>query len=291
MTGNAAPFVVRQSDLKTWAKCPLMYKFQNIDQVPRLQSASLTFGSIMHECVLWMEVNQNLEVATERFAFYWADPTRFTRDMADGQDYRIDYYVKGTNWRKYNDLGPELLRKWWAIIQWDSALVLGREFTFDVPIGNGHILHGTIDKLEICYYGKLDTYAVKISDYKTNNKVPTYGYLEEDLQFSAYAYATTLLTFWEQLCAANGWPAEQARELFEQYKDLPRRGEWVSLVDSKRMDAGERTQRHYARLIMAVDALELSVAMRIFVPNISGESCRYCDFRNHCGLPAIEENR
>jgi len=274
---------VRQSDLKTWAKCPLMYKYQYIDVVPRLQSGALTYGSIIHECVMWMELNQDLETAIKRFHYYWDDPTRL------GPEYRIDYYVRGTNWRKYHEDGPKVLSNWWAIIQWDSALVLGREFTFDVPIGDGHELHGTIDKLEISYYGKLDTYAVKISDYKTNKKTPTYGYLEEDLQFSAYGYATTLLTFWEQLCAANGWPPEQAVVLFEKYKDLPRRGEWVALTEPKRMDAGERTERHYNRLVMAINALGLSVAMRIFVPNISGESCLYCDFREHCGMPPREE--
>ena len=281
---------VRQSDLKTWAKCPLIYKYEQIDMVPRLQSGALTFGSIIHDCVMWMELNQDVETAIARFEFYWADPSRFSRDMNDGQDYRIDYYVRGTNWRKYAEDGPRILRNWWSIIQWDSALVLGREFTFDVPIGDGHVLHGTIDKLEISYYGKLGTFAVKISDYKTNRKTPTYGYLEEDLQFSAYGYATTLLTFWEQLCAANGWPVEQAQQLFDQYKDLPRRGEWVALADPKRMDAGERTERHYRRLVMAVNALGLSVAMRIFVPTISGETCLYCDYRNHCGLPPREED-
>jgi hypothetical protein len=41
---------------------------------------------------------------------------------------------------------------------------------------------------------------------------------------------------------------------------------------------------------MAVDAMAESVAMRIFVPNISGESCRYCEFRAVCGLPQLDEN-
>lgn len=594
---------VRQSDLKTWAKCPLIYKFQNIDLLPRLQSGALSYGSIIHDCVMWMEVNQDVETAIARFEYFWEDPTRLD------PEYRIDYYVKGTNWRKYQESGPRVLRNWWSIIQWDSALVLAREVTFTVPVGDGHELHGTIDKLEVSYYGKLDSYVLKISDYKglaldtplptptgwttmgavqagdrviggdglpcrvtvksqvhlrdcyritfddgssvvadnehlwlvhtdggekilatedlpanltnpatgqrhlrirnvattlpfqdlpvapyvlgawlgdgsvgcgvitkplpalfdqieargfkvgpllgnggrtvyglrgqladlgvlndkhipdsylrasaeqrldllrglmdtdghwnstrkrcvinttderlarqvyelavslgwkaatfattakgfslevpawqtwftpvdaivfaaripqdyrtdapaksrrrmitsvdrvptvetqciavdspdntylcgeqmvethnTNKKTPTYGYLEEDLQFSAYAYATTFLVFWEQLCAAQGWPPEQAQVLFDRYKNVPRRGEWVALTEPKRMDAGERTQRHYNRIIMAVDALGLSVAMRIFVPTISGESCLYCDFREPCGLPAIEEN-
>lgn len=276
---------VRQSDLKTWAKCPLMYRYQTIDQLPRLQSGSLTFGSILHECIMWMEINRDVETAVARFEHYWTDPTRLD------PEYRIDYYVRGTNWRKYAEDGPRIIRNWWQVTQWDTALVLAREFTFSVPVGSqGHYLDGTVDKLEIAYSGKHDSWVVKIVDLKSNKKAPTYDYLEEDLQFSAYCYATTLLTFWEQLGQHLGWPPERAAEVYAKYRDLPRRGEWVQLTGPKRMDAGERTERHYGRLAMAVDALADSVAMRIFVPNISGESCCYCDYRKTCGLPEREED-
>lgn len=273
---------VRQSDLKTWSKCPLMYRWQHIDQLPRLQSGSLTFGSIMHVVVLWMETNllpsglPDLDRAIDYFYWLWADPTRLD------PEYEIEYYVRGTNWRKFNDQGPEILRNWSQIIRWDSALTLAREYEFDVPIGDGHVLHGTVDKLEIRYRAKENEWVVMVVDYKTDKKVPTYGYLEEDLQFSAYCYATLQPEFW------TGIPNGEA--LFEKYRNHPRRGEWVSLVNPRRMDAGERIERHYNRLIMAVDNLALSVAFRIFVPNISGETCRYCDFRKQCGLPELMED-
>lgn len=282
--GTPGKITVHQSDISSWAKCPLLYKYERLDGLPRLQSGSLTFGTIIHDCVLWMEVHQDVETAIERFHFYWEDPTRL-----DARE-RIDYYVRGTNWRKFKEQGPRILRNWWSIIQWDTALVLGREFTFDVPVGDGHRLRGTIDKLEVRFFPKIGSYVVLVSDYKTNKKTPTYGYLEENLQFSAYCYATTLLTFWLQLAQHLGLPEAQGIELYEKYKDLPRRGEWVSLPEPKRMDAGERVERHYNRFQMAVDALALSVEHRIFVPNISGETCRYCDYRDVCGLPIIEED-
>lgn len=273
--------IVRQSDLKTWAKCPLMYRFQNIDGLPREQSGSLTYGSIIHDCVLWMELHQDVEGAIERFKELWLAPTLL------GSEYAIQYYVRGTNWRRFMERGPKLLRDWWGIISWDSALVLGREHTFDVPIGDGHTLHGTVDKIEIVFRadinGGLGGWVLKISDYKTNNKTPTYDYLAEDLQFSAYSYASLQPEFWANIGGHAAW---------ERYKDLPRYGEWVQLGGAvpKRMDAGIREQRHYNRIVMAVDALAESVAMRIFVPNISGESCRYCEFRKACGLPELDED-
>lgn len=268
------PFVVRQSDLSKWQKCPLMYRYQYIDNIPRLQSASLTFGSILHDVIMNMEISGDVEAAVVAFREYWIDPTSL--DPA----YKIDYYVKGTNWKKYLVEGERMVRDWWGVIKWDSDVTLGREYEFDVPIGNGHVLHGTVDKLALRFDPKWGQ-VVLISDYKSNAKIPTYEWLEDNLQFTAYSYASLRPEFWANM--PNG------ADLYERYKLLPRRGEWVSLKATRRLDAGERDQVQYNRLTYAVNALAESVAMRIFVPNISGESCRYCEFREHCGLRPIPD--
>lgn len=265
---------VRQSDLKTWARCPLQYKYQHIDHLPREQSGALTFGTIIHDCVLYMETHQDPVGAIARFYTHWMEPELLDPELT------IDYYVSGTSWKKYAAEGERILRDWWQIIQWESDVVLGREYTFDVPVGDGHVLHGTIDKLALRYDAKLDSQVVLISDYKTNAKDPTYGWLADDLQFTAYAYATTRPEFWANL--------PDGEQLFEHVSDLPRQGEWVALKGPKRLDAGLRNETHYNRLIYAINAMCDSVSMRIFVPNISGESCRYCDYRKNCGLEPIE---
>lgn len=278
---------VRQSDLKTWSKCPLMYRWQHIENLPRLEGGSAAFGTVIHDVVLWLEVHKDLDGAIQRFKELWTFPERV---LHQGVPLRIDYYEKGRNWVKFMGMGPELLERWWNIIQWDTDLTLAREFTFDVPIGNGHQLTGTIDKLVLRYRAATDEWVVLISDYKTNAKVPTYEYIEEDLQFSAYAYASLQEEFWVQLALSLGRTEAEGRAMFQEYKDLARYGEWVALQTSKRMDAGIREERHYNRLIMAVNALADSVAMRIFVPTISGETCRWCDFRKQCGLPELMDD-
>lgn len=266
---------VRQSDLKLWQKCPLMFKFSKIDQLPREQSGSLTYGSILHHCAEHLEVYRDLDATIALFQELWIDPSQLEPRLA------VDYYVKGTSWKKFMESGPKVLSDWWKIISWDSALVLAREYQFTVSIGaDGNRLTGTIDKLEIAYRAEIGQFVVKIVDFKSDRKVPTYGYLEEDLQFSAYAYATTRPEFWAKL---GGQAA------YEKYRDLPRYGEWIQLTGPKRMDAGIREQRHYNRVAMAVDAIASSVAMGIYVPTISGESCRYCEFRKPCGLPELDD--
>lgn len=275
---------VRQSDLKMWGKCPLIYKFTYLDQLPREQGGSATFGTIIHDCTLWMETNfdsdgrPDLAGAITRFQEFWIQPTLLDPTI------QPNYYERGRSWKTFMDKGPTILSNWHKIISWDSALVLAREHGFEVPIGDGHTLHGTADKIELGFRadinGGLGGQVLKISDYKTNNKTPTYDYLAEDLQFSAYAYATTQREFWTNIGGDAAW---------QKYLDLPRYGEWVQLATPKRMDAGIREQRHYNRIVMAVNALADSVAMRIFVPTISGESCRFCEYRKPCGLPLLDD--
>ncbi len=288
-----SPFHVRQSDLKQWQSCPLKYRWMHIEKLPRLEGGSAAFGTIIHDCVLWMETHRlpdgtlDLAGAKQRFTEFWLFPERM---LHGGKPLRIDYYERGRNWKKFADLGPDLLERWANIISWDTDLTLAREHTFSVPIGNGHFLDGTVDKVVVRYRAATDEWVLLISDYKTNAKVPTYEYLEEDLQFTSYAYASLKVEFWIQLALAQGRTEADGRAWHQQYIDLPRYGEWVALQSSKRMDAGIREERHYNRLIMAVNALADSVAMRIFVPNISGEACRYCEFRKQCGLPELMDD-
>lgn len=288
--------IVRQSDLKKWNECPLKVKYMYLDDLPREQSGSLTFGSILHDCIHWMEtqiemlvakahiearqasaqeLNDILKQTIVRFQEFWIQPT-----LLD-PTYQPQYYVRGTSWKSFMERGPKVLEGWFGVASWDENVALGREHEFRVPIGDGHTLWGTVDKVEVGYVGEVDGYAVKIVDYKTDKKVPTYGYLAEDLQFSAYAYASLQPEFWENI---------GGQEAYERFKDLPRVGEWVQLTGPKRMSAGERTQRHYNRLVMAVNAYAESFAMRIFVPTISGESCRYCEYRGPCGLPELDDD-
>jgi hypothetical protein len=157
-----SPIQVRQSDLKLWSRCPLAWRYQNIDGLPRTQGGSAVFGTVLHELVLYLETTKDIDGTLQRFTDMWLDPVAHL-----GEDKgRIDYYERARSWRKFNEMGPRILTDWWALIQWESDVVLAREYEFDVPIGDGHRLHGTVDKLALRYMASLDTQVVLISDYK-----------------------------------------------------------------------------------------------------------------------------
>lgn len=262
--------IVRQSLLKTWQTCPEKLRLEMAGH-PRQQSGALTFGTIIHACVEILET-RSLDEAQDAFEHWWAEPTTLDPSL------KIDYYLRGTNWKKYRANGKRILEEWAAIHSWNTDAVLAREFTFDVPIGDGHILHGTIDRLAVRNGPEGPT--IVVSDYKTSRKEPTYDWLEDDLQFTSYLYATLRPEFWATF--------SDGEERFERYKNYRRFGEWIQLLGPKVKAAGTRSQAQYNRLIRMVNQLARSVDADIYVPTISGESCKWCDFRQSCGLEEVE---
>lgn len=276
--------LIRQSTIKTFMECGLKYRFQHVDRLPREQNGAITWGSVLHDTIMRMEEwhlaakagdPPPLDRARDYFREVWSDPTTLDASL------KIDYFLPRTSWKKYLDDGLTLIEKWWGIYQWDTDTVIAREYEFTVPVmGTDHHLTGTIDRLALRYMGGIDAHAVLIQDYKTGRKMPTYNYLQHDLQFTAYAYASTQPEFWQGL--PNG------DELYALYQGKHRWAEWIHLRAPKRMDAGERSDLHYERLKYAINNIADAIALGIFIPNISGESCTYCDFRKSCGLPTLE---
>jgi hypothetical protein len=272
---------IRQSDIRTFSDCALKYRHAK-EGLPREQSGALTWGTVLHEVVQRLEEwhiakdPDPLDRALKLFREHWSDPESLDASL------KIDYFLPRTSWKKYLDDGQGIIKKWWGIHQWDTDTVLAREYQFTVPVpGTDHELTGTLDRLALRYMGSLDEHVVLIQDYKTNSKMPTYDYLQHDIQFTAYSFATTRPEFWVNLPRGD--------ELYQLYADKRRWGEWIHLRIPKRMDAGERTDMHYARLRYAIQAMGDAIALGVFVPTISGTSCTYCEFRKPCGLPTLEQ--
>jgi hypothetical protein len=263
--------IIRQSTLKTWSDCQLKYFWQNEKKAPREQSSALSWGTTIHEAVLAMEVAGDLQVGLNRFCEIW--------DNLENHGLEYAYILPRNSHLGYRELGINALRNWWGLIQWESDIILGREYPFSVPLGD-HTLTGTIDKLALRQL-KHGEWVVLVSDYKTNSKAPTRDYLAHDIQFSAYAYATTRPEFWANIPDGD--------EIFRQHVGSRRFGEWVHLRTTKRIDAGVREQYHYNRLQYLVNNMDLSISMGIYSPTLTGASCEYCEYRLVCGLPSREE--
>lgn len=259
--------IFHQSTLKTWGRCPLQYYWQTVKQSPREEMSASVWGTCMHEAIMKMEMSRDLQVGLDLFMDLW--------DKAE-----YDVLLPRQSHSGYLDMGQRALRDWWFLIQWESDVVLAREYQFQVTLGD-HTLVGTIDKLALRTM-KHGEQVVLVSDYKTSSKAPTRDYLAHDLQFTTYAYATTQPEFWDNV--------QNGLEFYKATLDMRRFGEWCHLRTTKRIDAGVREQYHYNRLQYACDMIAQSVSLGVFPPNISGEVCEYCEYRKPCGLPSrIEE--
>lgn len=231
----------------------------------------MSFGTAIHDAIMCMEVAGDLATGLSRFDLLWDNPERF------GIAY--DYLIPRNSHAGYRDLAHKILRDWWMLIQWESDIVLAREHYFKVPI-DGHELEGTADKVALRPQ-RDGSYSLLISDYKTSASPPTRNYLQHDVQFHAYCYASTQAEFWATI--TNG------AQLFADFYDAPREAEWVHLRLTKRIPGGFRTAVHYERLRYAIEQIDQSIALGIFVPDMSGGKCEFCEFRKACGLPSRQE--
>lgn len=261
---------LRQSDIKKFTECPLKYKWATVDQLPREQSSALSWGTAMHDAVYVMETKNDPQAGLDRFTEVWNDLG------AHGLTY--DFLLPRNTHERYYSEGVRILKELWLLYEWDTDVVMGRELPFEVPLGDDHTLTGTIDKLAIRTL-RGGEQVILLSDYKTNAKLPTRSYLRHDVQFTAYAYATTQFEFWQAL----GHP-----QLHYQLIDLRRVGEWVHLRGPQKIDAGERGPQDYERLRMVADGMERTIAFGAYIPTLTGTSCEFCEYRVNCGLPPKE---
>src|SRR4051794_30986674 len=125
---------IRQSNIHTWQRCPMLYRFREIDGLRGEQNASAPFGTALHSAIFVLETTENLATAQQHFRDEWAS--------AD-----FDYFLPRTSFNSYLDKGLEMLKNWWDIQQWNASKVLAREYHFEVPLGR-HILEGTCDRVE-----------------------------------------------------------------------------------------------------------------------------------------------
>lgn len=267
------------SMLKTWMACPLQAKFKAEDDSPRLYNAKAVFGTIIHSCLEDFNNGVSLDACLIRFKQLWHDPEII------GQP--IDVWPKFTTYGGLRKKGIEILETYASRYKWESRTVIATEHKFCVPFGEHH-LSGIVDLVEQkkSPAGKKQ---LRIVDYKTNAKQPTLANLRMDIQFTIYVYASQQPEFWmgfkEEDREDDRYPAiPNGENLFEIYKNLDRRAIWYHLWGSKEIDAGDRDDTDMMRLYRCLTEVEKAVKTGVYVPDISGESCTFCDYTEECGI-------
>lgn len=304
-------YLIRQSDLSSWARCQLQKYYQdraNADPEaaqPKTLSAT-EYGTVVHYALMNLEQlhhqgrDDALDVAIATFEHYW-HPDNIHHIATPVQE-----WLPRQTYGGLRDRGRRVITDYHGLLRRDDSRLLALEYQFAVPLeiaGVTHTLTGTVDRLSIKkHYTKP---YLSIDDYKTG-KQPTY--LRHNVQGHAYAYATTQPEFW------TGWENSGVGELatfdldtwsalrrfFDSYGYsvvdsrythpdderlmlAARRFRWVNMQEVKFADGGWRTERDYARLVLAIDAYVRACEAGIYSPTNTGEVCIYCPFRSTCG--------
>jgi ATP-dependent helicase/DNAse subunit B len=287
--------IIHQSGLSTWNRCPHAYMLAKQGQRQR-QSSAMAYGSVMHYALETFErlrfttgvkFADAVEAATQTFTHYW-HPANIEAICPP-----VDmWYPRQT----YNDMrikGIEAIKAYSGLMRYDDHELLATEFSFQVPIFGTwdyeleaeHVLAGTIDRLAVRHYAGVET--VCVDDYKTGAE---YRFLRQNLQFTAYCYATTRMDFWIGYGGEDGFGVERGSALYQRFLKAPRRGTWINMRTVKFQDAGWRGPDDYTRFALAVEQQQASEKADIFPLSISGEHCQYCEFKDICAGVGVPDN-
>jgi hypothetical protein len=264
---------IRQSTLKTWMECPLQAKFKMFERLPSRQNAKASFGTIIHHCIERYNQGAPIEEVIKEFRYRWTNPE--TMDVAP------DYWPKYTTFGSLMEKGVEILSLYHEKVQWEHRTVLASEHRFLVPFGV-HELEGTVDHIELKKAGN-GRKTLRIVDFKTNSKQPTLPALRFNIQFTTYIYASLQPEFW----MGNGpdFPAMlDGEKWYERLQKTARQGVWYHLMTNKEINAGDRDDGDFMRLYRLCHEIEKAVEADVYVPNISGDSCVYCDYTANCNI-------
>lgn len=270
--------------------------------LPSKTNSAAAYGSVMHHALQVLErliheartqhdmkspeflaaFRKAVQSSLETFVHYW-NPLNIESICEPVPN---DGWLPRQGYSELRARGIDAIKKYADLIRYDDHELLATEFGFVVPIDDTwdedleqpHYLGGSIDRLAVRHY--LRNIAVCIDDYKTGKD---YKYLRHNLQFTAYAYATTKREFWVGNDGEDGFGEERGSRLYERFVDAPRRGTWINMRTFKMQDAGWRGPQDYNRFKLAIEQLAAMHRADIFPLTIFGEACQYCDYRSICG--------
>jgi len=172
---------LRQSTLKTWLSCPLMYKFRHIDKLePAFRYPGTIHGSALHMVLKQLHEGEmdsdlrSLYIKALNHYLYASDeahiPVRWKRDVTK----EIEALTAN---------GVEILENYRSKAYNRDALVLFSEVPFRVKI-LGYLFTGTMDQCRKNVDGTISLIDFKSSKMRLNQYA-----IPNDLQLTLYSYA------------------------------------------------------------------------------------------------------
>jgi hypothetical protein len=188
-----------------------------------------------------------------------------------------DGWLRGQSYSKLRDKGLETLRSYADLLITEDTELLATEYGFSVPIdgtwdedlGEPHRLAGSVDRLGARHWRR--QLFVALDDYKSGAE---YIYLRQNLQGTAYCYASTKREFWVGDQGEDGFGEARGDQLFQRFDGLSRKFTWINLRSVKFEDGGWRGPQDYIRFRVIVEQFVSLVKADIYPLSVSGSVCR-----------------
>lgn len=248
---NMVVMKISYSAFDLYNRCPLQYKFRQIDKIPVEKKPEMEFGSLMHNIVenalkkdpIIPEISESEKLYDEGFK-----NITFKDDLQKKQ---------------YHGVGKEIIKTFYDSLTPGLRDTIATEKRFYLPLNDKHTLTGAIDRIDKLPFG-----AYEVIDYKTNFKPKTQQEIDKDKQLGIY-----------QLAIKELWPdAKDVRlSMYFLKPDL-------KLTTTRRDEEIETLKEEF---IITANKIE---SEKDYLPKVN-PLCDWCDFQDRCPLQKHKLNQ
>jgi len=233
------------SQVETFIRCPLQYKYRYVLRIPVPLSAALSFGDTVHRTLraFYEKVKQGTKATKELLV-----------DI-----YHHEWQSLGYKDKKYEEKmkkhGVDLLLEFFEKGFDPHIHVISLEQPFKIKITPTLSLGGKIDRIDKTSEGKLE-----IIDYKTGS-APKKRDPGQDIQLSVYALAAT----------EKGLYGEKPEHVIVSFYFL----------EGQEKISGARSKEQLGQVRQEIKQVAEDISTSMFVPT-PGKYCDFCEFRLIC---------
>ena len=233
------------SQVETFIRCPLQYKYRYILRIPVPPSAALSFGDTVHRTLraFYEKVKQGTKAAKELLL-----------ELYQNQWQSLGYKDKKYE-EKMKKHGVELLLEFFEKGFNPNVHVIALEQPFKIKITPTLSLGGKIDRIDKRTDGKLE-----IIDYKTGSALKKRD-PKDDMQLSVYALAAT----------EKGLYGEKPEHVIVSFYFL----------EGQEKISGARSKEQLGQVRQEIKTVAENISVSHFSPT-PGKYCDFCEFRLIC---------
>lgn len=247
--------VYSHSRLETYQTCPLQYKFQYIDRLPRKTKGIEVFlGSRVHEALekLYNDLLHGKRNTKAELLDYFEEQWKKNYDADIVKIVRKEYSPN-----HYQSTGQQCIEQYYdryVPFDHDITVAVERRLDFSLDPENQYRVTGLVDRL-----AKTADGVWEIHDYKTSGHLPTQQDVDDDAQLGLY-----------QIGLQQAWPDAERVHLVWHYLRFD-----TMLSSTRTLDQLDTLRKQTMRLIDEI------VTAESFPPRESS-LCDWCDFQNLC---------